>query len=486
MASYRARPFALLLSVLASLPWNPAAAADIRLPALGDSSSAQISPQQEAELGRAWLMAFRRQVRSYDDPQLQHYLETLIARLASHSELAQPRLQLVVVDNDSINAFAVPGGVVGVHTGLLQRARTEHELASVLTHELAHLSQRHFARRLDAQRRASTVGLAGLLAGLVLAATVGGDAGMAAMTASQAAMLDESLRYSRQHEQEADRIGIDTLYRSGMDPKGAPDMFERMLALTRYTGQRPPEFLLSHPLTESRIADVRARVGKYPQRQYPDSLDYQLMRARVQLAAADRPERAVVHFRDLMAGGGLEQTAARYGLALALSAQGNHEDARQQLRALIVEDGERPLYRMAAIAIERAAGNVLDAIGQAKAMVAAQPDYYPAQMELAASLMAANQFGEAETVLEPLAKDRPTDPQVWFELAEISGLAGDIAGVHRARAEYFALIGVFDKARSHLGYARRLQEQDFRQVALIDQRLRDLELLEQQTASLRR
>lgn len=486
MASYRAYPFALLFSLLAALPWHPATAADIRLPELGDSSSALISPQQEEELGRAWLMAFRRQVHTHDDAQVQHYLETLIARLASHSELLHPRLQLVVVENASINAFAVPGGVVGIHTGLLERARTEHELASVLTHELAHLSQRHFARRLDVQRRSSTVGLAGLLAGLVLAATVGGDAGMAAMTASQAAMLDQSLRYSRQNEQEADRIGMDTLYRSGMDPNGAPDMFERMLALTRYTGQRPPEFLLSHPLTESRIADVRARVTKYPQRQYPDSLDYHLMRARVLVATAELPERAAAEFRDLMASGGLEKTAARYGLVLALSAQGEHDQARRQLSALTAEDGDRLPYRMAAIAIERAAGNSRGAIDRARAMVAARPDDYPARLELATSLTAANQFGEAETVLEQLARDRPADPLIWFELAETSGLAGDIAGVHRARAEYFALIGVFDKARSHLGYARRLQDQDFRQVAMIDQRLRDLELLEQQTASLRR
>lgn len=281
----------------------------------------------------------------------------------------------------------------------------------MLTHELAHLSQRHFARSQDARRRSSTVGLAGLLTGLVLAATVGGDAGMAAMTASQAAMLDESLRYSRQNEQEADRIGLDTLYRSGMDPKGAPDMFERMLALTRYTGQRPPEFLLSHPLTESRVADVRARVAKYPLRQYPDNLDYQLMRARVQVAAAERPEQAVARFRDLMAGGGLEKTAAHYGLVLALSAQGNHQEARQQLHALIASDGERLPYRMAAIAIERAAGDAQRATALARTLAAEQPDYYPAQLELATSLTAANQVGEAETVLERLAKDRPTDPR---------------------------------------------------------------------------
>ncbi len=483
--SYRARGAAALLSLLITLGAAVAEAADLRLPALGDGSSALVSPQQENELGRAWLMGFRRQVHTHDDPQLQHYLENLLARLAAHSALPNRNLQLVVVANASINAFAVPGGVVGVHTGLLDQARTEHQLASVLTHELAHLSQRHFARRLDAQRRSSTLGLAGLLAGLVLAATVGGDAGMAAMTASQAAMLDESLRYSRQNEQEADRIGIESLYRAGMDPEGAPAMFDRMLAATRYTGQRPPEFLLSHPLTESRVADVRARVAKYPERQYPDSLDYQLMRTRIQLAAAERPEHAVARFRDQMADGGLSRTAARYGLALALSAQGAHEEARRQLNELLQEKPDHHLYRMASIAIARAAGDTDTAIGEARRLVEDRPDYYPAQEALATSLTKAHRYGEAEKILERLAGDRPGDPKVWFDLAETSGLAGNIAGVHLARAEYFTLIGVFDKARKHLGYARQLQEQDFRQVAMIDQRLSELEQLEKQLSQLR-
>jgi len=476
----------MLLSILLGLCVAPHATAEIRLPALGDGSSARISPQQEAELGRAWLMAFRRQVRTYEDPQLQHYLEALLAKLATYSELGPQPLQVVVVDNSSVNAFAVPGGVIGVHTGLLQLARTEHEFASVLTHELAHLSQRHFARRLDAQRRSSTLGLAGLLTGLVLAATVGGDAGMAAMTASQAAMLEESLRYSRQNEQEADRIGIDNLYRAGFDPSGAPDMFERMLAATRYTGQRPPEFLLSHPLTESRVADVRSRITKYPQRQYPDNLDYQLLRARIEVTAAERPERATRLFRDRVSGAGLDSIAARYGLALALSAQGDHQQARQQLQQLIDEDGDRLPYRMASIALSRGAGDTAAAITEARELTAKHPDYYPAQLELATSLSAANQFSDAEILLERLARDRPNDPKIWFELAETSGLAGDIAGVHRARAEYFTLIGVFNRARDHLNYARQLQDQDFRQVALIDQRLRDLDLLEQQQANMSR
>jgi predicted Zn-dependent protease len=456
------------------------AGADIRLPELGDSSSGVVSLQQEQDLGRAWLMAFRRQVRTYDDPQLQDYLERLLARLAGSSELIDRDLRLVLVKNPSINAFAVPGGIVGIHTGLLLQARTEQQCASVLTHELAHLSQRHFARRIETQRQSTVVGLTGLLAGLVLAATVGGDAGMAAMAASQAAMMDQSLRFSRLHEQEADRVGIDNLFRAGMDPAGAAEMFEQMLAATRYSGQRPPEFLLTHPLTESRVSDIRARVAKYPLRQYPEDLEYHLMRARIQATTAERAELAAARFRDELSGNSVSRTAARYGLALALSGMGDHAGARAQIKTLLDEDPRRLTYQLAGIAIERTAGAHNVAIEQAEALVAREPDNYPARAELARSLVGADRVGEAATVLEQLSRDRPYDPQVWFDLAEVSGLAGDIPSVHMARAEYFMLNGVFDKARDHLRYARKLQSQNFRQVALIDQRLQDLEHLEKQ------
>ncbi len=456
------------------------AGADIRLPELGDSSSGLVSLKQEQDLGRAWLMAFRRQVRTYDDPLVQDYLERLIFRLASSSELLDRNLQLVLVHNDSINAFAVPGGIVGVHTGLLLQARTEHQCASVLTHELAHLSQRHFARGIESQHQSTAVGLTGLLAGLVLAATGGAQAGMAVMATTQAAMIDQSLIYSRQNEQEADRIGIDTLYRAGMDPAGAAEMFEQMLAATRYTGQRPPEFMLTHPLTESRVSDIRARVSKYPPHQYPDNLEYHLMRARIQATSAERSELAAARFRDELSGDSLSRTAARYGLALALSAMGDHKGAREQIHKLLAEDPERLTYQLTAIAIERAAGATGIAVEQAQQLAAKVPDHYPVRMELAQSLRSANRVGEAEAVLARLSHDRPNDPQVWFELAEVSGLAGDIPSVHMARAEYFMQNGIFDKARDHLRYARKLQERNFRQVALIDQRMQDLDHLEKQ------
>ena len=239
-------------------------AEELKLPNLGENSTSLFSPEQEYQLGRAWLRMFRSQVPTLDDPLIHDYLENLLYNLATHSELQDRRIELVVVENPVLNAFAVPGGVVGVHTGLMLYAQSEDELATVLAHEIAHLSQRHFSRGVEQQKKQQPLSLAGMLAGLVLIATTGSSAGMAALSASQAAAIESQLRFSRANEQEADRIGMQTMAEAGMDPHAAPAMFERMLTATRYSsGNRVPEFLRTHPVTTNRIAETRARAAEY-------------------------------------------------------------------------------------------------------------------------------------------------------------------------------------------------------------------------------
>ncbi|MEP5324074.1 M48 family metallopeptidase, partial [Marinobacter alexandrii] len=178
------------------MPGN-AGTEDLKLPKLGESSTSMFSAEYEHQIGRTWLRMFRSQAPTVNDPLLFSYLEDLIFRLVTHSQLEDRRIELVVVDNASINAFAVPGGIIGIHNGLLHYAQTEDELATVLAHEIAHLSQRHFSRRVEFQKNQQPLNMAGLLAGLILMATAGGDVGLAALTASQAAAQDSALRYSR-------------------------------------------------------------------------------------------------------------------------------------------------------------------------------------------------------------------------------------------------------------------------------------------------
>ncbi len=482
---YKALPALLLFAatIVAPATATRADTSDIELPELNDSTSGIISGYQEHVLGRTWLKAFRGQARIFQDPETQQYIEQLIYKLSVNSELEDRRLEIVVVDNPNMNAFAVPGGVIGAHTGLFKYAENEHQMASVFAHELAHLSQRHFARRVAEQKKTAITTMAGLLAGLVLAATSSGDAGIAAITASQALAQEQQLRYSRQNEQEADRIGIQTIYDSGMDPSAVPAMFERMLRATRYVGYRVPEFLRSHPLTERRVADASSRLDRYPPKHYADNLEYHLIRARVLLSLEDNPQEAIKRFRGEIEGDSISTEAARYGLTLGLIQTGQLDEARKQL-GILQKKGDHLLYNLAEISLLRAQGEYELASQLCYKLLEYHPKDYPLQMALAQSLTKSANYEEADNVLTVLSRQRPADPKVWYELAEVRGLAGNISGVHLARAEYFILVGAFGRARDQLGYAIKLSKHDFKQSAILEQRLRDLAKLEEQIEKL--
>lgn len=461
-----------LLLVLTTTPVR--ADVDARdLPVLGDASSSLISPQMEKEIGRQFLKQLHAQLPTVDDPILKYWASRQITELAQYSQLRDNLMQVVLIDNDEINAFAAPGGVVGINLGLLLAAEDVHEYASVVAHELAHLSQRHFARGVEEQRSQAIPTLASLLAAIMIGAVGGGDAGMAAVSAAQAAAQSNQLRYSRTREQEADRIGLNTMVRAGLDPEGMSRMFERMQQAYRFT-RRPPEFLLTHPLSESRIADARQQVQAVPRGEYDDSLDYQLMRARTRVHYAASPQAAVKHFEKEVHDHP-DSPAARYGLALAQSEAGEHEDAIALGDALFTQDPTRILYVAAYGELLMNARRYDQAEQLLSRHLAINPDNPPLAMLYAETLTLQQKHKEAESVLARQSQIRSDDVDVWYDLAEVSGLAGNIVGVHRARAEYFALHGAFQKAIQHLEYARRLVDGSNRQlVARLDQRIDDL------------
>ena len=363
----------LLTSTAAFSPYGHANS-DIQLPDLGAAGAGIVSPAREYQLGQAWLRAFRSQVRTSSDPILYEYLEGLLANLAHHSQLKNHRLDLIIIPNPTINAFAVPGGVVGVNTGLFLYAGNEDQLASVLAHELAHLSQRHYARSLEAASNASIPTLAGILAGFILAATAGADAGLAALSATQAAALDNQLRFSRQNEQEADRIGLQTMIAADRDPHASAEIFERMLRETRYSS-RPPEFLLTHPVTESRIADAKNRARRSPDNiVYADNPKFYYMQARAKLLHAENPNIAAKTFSYELKGETPSVKASRYGLALALTKAGRYAEAQDALTPLLE----------------------------------AEPDNYLFQIAQAELLATTGEFSQAQDLLEQALTQRPT------------------------------------------------------------------------------
>ena len=468
---------------------------ELQLPVLGDTSSAISSPYQEQQLGREALRFYRSQMPTSSDYQVVQYLENLMGQLAPHSDLADPAaLQMVVIENPTINAFAAPGGIIGVNTGLLNYAENEDQLASVLAHELAHLSQRHYARRQQQQQQMSVPYYAALLGSLILAATSGSDAGMAAIMSTQAAALDAQLRFSRQFEQEADRLGMQTLARAGMDPNAAGDIFEIMLRATRYT-ERPPEFLLTHPVTERRIADTRNRAMNLPSPAHAGNLEYHLMRARIKVDHERSPQVAVQRFRDQLAaseGRATESTpksasesANRYGLALAQVRSGQFDEAETTLEPLLDAEPERVTYQLLAAELDTERGHHEAALSRLNRLYEDEPDNYAITMRYALALMKANRFEQSTRLLSRFSRQRQSDPEVWYWLAEVSGLAGDIQQVHEARAEYFIQVGAYRQALQQLQNALKRTDDDSTHARiLIRERIKQVEEMQRTAARL--
>ncbi len=446
------------------------------LPLLGDAASGTISPEKEYRLGRAWLKSLRHQMPILYDPLINEYVEHLLYKLAEHSELQDHRLELVIVKNQTLNAFAVPGGIVGINAGLFINANTEAEFASVISHELAHLSQRHYARNVEAAQRNKVPSMAALLASIIIAATAGADTGMAVIATSQAAILQKQLRFSRQNEQEADRIGIRTLVKAGMNPNAMASMFEQMLMKQRLLGARPPEFLLTHPITESRIADSKNRASQYkiikPQ---VHNVEYYLMRNRVILQFSKSAQYAIKHFQNQLNHlDPIQAEAAKYGLALAYNKAHKHQQARSTIMSLLNLKPNNITYIVSYAEINQNPEELKPTEQLLRKHLVLNPNNFPISMLLAKNLRLQQRYHQSNMILKELSHKHLQNPKIWYELAETLGLEGDIIGVHQARAEYFILTGAIKKAEEQLKYARKKAGNNYQMTSILDQRVKEL------------
>ncbi len=477
---FKALILGLLSLVLVWMPVSLQAVDSQSLPSLGHASTYSISLHEEKHLGQAWMRQFRASQSMYEDPLVQLYAENLLSQLAAHERhLEQRDLSLLLVDRPQLNAFAVPGGIVGIHTGLFVFAPNEDEFASVLAHELAHLSQRHFARRVEAARGAQWATLAGLLAGILVASQGHADAGVAAIASTQAASIQQQLAWSRSYEQEADRIGMETLVAAGFPADAMPRMFEQMQRLANASG-RMPEFLLTHPLTENRVADAWSRADQLSAAQGPQpGRDYPLIRARVlRHQLGDTGE-----VRAWLQRSQLDASVQTYLEAIAASEQGDSEAASETLQRLIDAQPEwlLPRYLQAEMLVEaeawQAARQALDDL------LLYAPSYAPGLFLLAQWHWDQQQWDEARQIYQRLSQQRPEDPQVWYHLAEAAGKAGRHVQLHTARAEFFQLTGRFRAAFTQLDLAQSQAEaenQPWSVQAGLRERRKTLETLQAQ------
>lgn len=449
------------------------AAEESSLPSLGDASSRTISPQLEKRIGEAFLKQIHASMPMSKDPIIKYYVERQLTDLAQYSDLREAINAVVVVDDENINAFAAPGGVVGINLGLLLNAEDVHEYAGVMAHELAHLSQRHFARGIEEQRAQTIPQVAAFLAALLIGIAGGGDAALAAMSTVQAASFANQMRFSRERETEADRVGMNTLVRANHDPAAMSRMFERMQRAYRFT-RKPPEFLLTHPLSETRIADARNQALDLPRGNYKDSLDYQLIKVRAEVHFQKNPAQGIEIYRKRLRDRP-DDIAASYGLALSLSKAGEHQDALDRVENLFNINPQSILYNAAYAELLIESDQAHLARDMLSHQLVMNPDNLPLSLLYASALNKLGKHAEAEAVLERQSRARPKEVNVWYELAETAGLAGNITGVHLARAEYFYLHGGYHRAIQHLEYAQRLVQRTNPQlVAKLSQRIQDL------------
>jgi predicted Zn-dependent protease len=474
--------FAASLATAAALA-NPVNAADPPfysggvpdLPEIGESAAAVLTPAQEKRLGQAFMRSVRASEKVLADPLLVDYLQSLGSRLAAKAEAAGQSFTFFVIDDPNINAFAGPGGHIGVNTGLILATENENELAAVLAHEIAHVTQKHLLRTFEAASSLTLPQAAVLLAAVILGTAAGGGAGLAAALGGQAALLQQRINFTRSNEEEADRVGMQILAKSSFDPRAMPSFFERMGRSGQAYATQLPEFLRTHPVTTSRIADAQGRAENYSYRQRPDDLRYHLARAALQAQQPRTAQEAVANFRSTMRQGRYSQEAAeRYGYAVALLRARDHEGARREIDQLRSADPSRVEYVVTSARLHAAAGNRERGLAELEQGLKGSPSSYPLRLELAEAALAAGRPARAREALEPLLRSRSDQPEVMRLMARAAAGSGRAAQGHRYQAEYYYLTGAVESAVQQLEIALRDPGLDFQQSSIIEARLHEV------------
>ena len=474
---------AISLAVTPSLGVAPAAAQT--LPDLGDASQVNLSPAQERKLGEAIMRQARAQGGYLNDPEVLDYLNELGGRLVAASRDARQEFEFFAVPDPAINAFALPGGFIGVNTGLILLAQSESELASVLAHEITHVTQRHIARLLQGQQNSLLMSLAALAVAMLAARAGGsssGDAAQAAIATSQALMLQNQLNFTRDFEYEADRIGFQRLSAAGFDVRAAPVFMERLQKTSRFLEGNAPSYLRTHPVTYERIAEAQSRAETVPYKQVPDSLDFQMVRALLRSYQGEPPD-AVRFFDEAIAQRKFNnEVAVRYGLVASLLRAKQLKRAKAELAGVEKIAPPHPM-------IEAMAGHVLLENGEVDAAIRrieSALTRYPNKMQLVydypEALMKAGRNAEAAAYAERELLRFPGDGTLHRVAAQAYAGTNKRLKQHYHQGEYYAWLGNLRAAIDQLQLASRAGDANFYDSSVVDTRLRAMrrELVEQQ------
>ncbi len=443
------------------------------IPDLGDVSQNTLSPFQERQIGLQSMLQIRASKQFYDDPEVNDYLNRIGNRLVEKSPEPSQSFEFFAVNDSSINAFAIPGGYIGVNTGLLLLTQSESELASVLGHEIAHVTQHHYARLLNATSGDSLAVMAAM-AVAILAARSNPQAAQATAATAQASALQKQLDFTRLHEQEADRIGVDILQHSGYSVHDMPQFLERMQHSTRVLEGSAPNYLRTHPITSSRIADIQNRVDKLPYQLIPDSLDFQWVRARL-LVGQKNVNDAVAYFDHALYGAQKFGSAAvqRYGLVLALLRSRDVARASREMALLQKEVPHHPMIAALAGRVLRAGTNNAAALAFYRSALDEFPQYRALVYDDAELLLQHNQALESTKLVADQITRYPTDARLYTLQARAYAQLNKPLEQHQAQAYAFYSQGNLRSAIQQLELAREAGG-NFQQMSVIESDLREL------------
>ncbi|WP_179116330.1 M48 family metalloprotease [Solemya velum gill symbiont] len=478
----------LLTILLFSWTLHPALALDYSLPDMGESSGAYLSTVQERKLGRAFMRYVHANTNVVKDTMLTGYLQSLGDRLASKAQLGAGSFNFFLVDDMLINAFAGPGGYIGVHTGLILEAETEDELAAVVAHEIAHVSQRHIARMVQEAEQMAMPAAGMLLAAILLGAATGGAGAMAMAAGGQAALMQKQINFTRANEREADNIGIQILAKSKHDTRAMATFFQRLGRATNSGGVTLPEFLLSHPVTADRTADAlaraRARAEKYPYQQQHDDFDFQLFRAAIRADQFSSGKSSAKHFKSTLRDGRYRsEDAERYGLVLGLMRSRKYSEARKELGKLLSKHPRNPMIRATNARLWLKQGNNQKAVSTAKQALASKPGNHALTVLTADIMTRARQPKSAYKLLKKHAKSHSDDPQTFKLLARAAAGSKKKADSHAALADYHFLVGEPDVAVQQLLIALKTPGLSFYSKSKLEAKKR---MMEEESAALKR
>lgn len=444
-----------------------------QLPDIGDPASADLSRNQEIELGKVLLGQINQRLPIATDPELRAYIRSLGSRIISGGLNSDFPFHFMLVFDRRINAFAMPGGIVAINSGLITLAESESELASVVAHEIAHVSQRHIARAFTQQKSASVVTALAMLAS-ILAAAYSADAGTAALYSTLGAQQQSQLAFSRDFEREADRIGMQLLAGANLDPYGMPRFFERLNRHTKTNQGNIPEFLLSHPLTVFRISDSKARAASYEGKYIESTFLFEYAKARI-IGLSNDPQRLIEQYETRIKKS--PNNIDRYVLAIALARKEKNSEALKVLDQTRPNGSESFSINMLRAQIHLEANRPKLAVPILERLERLYPEneaviFYLARAynDTGRSKLALNRLDALPTLID-------TNPAIEKLRAKVAEKAGLLWRSHESLSDYYALHGQYGTAMEQLIIASRQKGIDLYSQARIEskqERLKEL------------